>query len=46
MLTNAVFKEFAEINASHHDSMINDNYSWILNTENTRYDSSGYKAEL
>lgn len=37
VLANAVFKEFAEINISHHVSTVTDNYSWVLNIESMCY---------
>jgi hypothetical protein len=49
MLANAVFKEFAEINASHHVSRVSHNYSCILNTENIcwkSYNSSGTNTDM
>lgn len=37
VLANAVLKEFAEINTSHHVSTDTDNYSWVLNMESMCY---------
>jgi hypothetical protein len=37
VLIIAIFKEFAEINTSHHVSTATDNYSWVLNIESMCY---------